>query len=217
MTAIGKNKKPFDTSYWKDIYQNGEDVDGTHNAREHIQYIASLFKLMGVEVDSVVDFGFGMGHILKEAVREWKPTFIRAVDGSAEAHETLNKNPFFKKRKVEYYLSSLESLKIPELLTHPADLGICNSVLQYIHDKDLEPLIAKMSQYCSYLYCSVPTDMDYLRMMDEFQFEDPYAYSRKLAFYRKKFAPHFKIVSFNLLQSRRVPSANAFQDELFLF
>lgn len=84
--------------------------------------------------------------------------------------------------KFHLYHESLETLKLPKLEKEPVELGICNSVIQYLPDGMIPGVLEKMAKYCNYLYFTVPTNEDYAVMKEEMSFTDPYAFSR----YQKK-------------------------------
>lgn len=177
--GFGKNGKKFDDSYWSDIYGNGLDVDGSYNAKQHAEYLKALFQLMEIPVYKIADFGFGKAILLREMVKTFSPVKVYAVDASKEAYEDLKKKDWVKKSdKYHIYHESLETLKLPKLEKEPVELGICNSVIQYLPDSMIPSVLEKMAKYCNYLYFTVPTNEDYLVMKEEMNFIDPYAFSR---------------------------------------
>ncbi|TGN19755.1 class I SAM-dependent methyltransferase [Leptospira idonii] len=213
--GIGKNGKNFDNSYWTEIYGNGLDVDGSYNAKEHANYLYYLFQLMDIPVYRLADFGFGKGILLKEMVKAFSPVQVYAVDASPDAYEDLNKKDWVKRSdKFHIYHSALESFILPKLEKEPVDLGICNSVIQYLPDGEIPGVLERLAKYCNYLYFTVPTKEDYSVMKSEMNFIDPYAYSRTAQKYRKWLSRDFEIVGYNLLQSRWL-GEKGFKEELF--
>ncbi len=213
--GTGKNGKKFESEYWKEIYGSGLDVDGSYNAKQHAAYLHSLFQLMEIPVYKIADFGFGKGILLREFVRTFAPVKVYAVDASEEAYIDLQKKDWVKKSdKFQIIHSTLEDIKFPKLEKEPVDLGICNSVLQYLPDSVLPIVIEKMAKYCNYLYFTVPTKSDYFEMRREMKFHDPYAFERTQKFYRKALSRDFEIVSYNLLQSKWL-GEKGFKEEFF--
>ena len=97
------------------------------------------------------------------------------------------------------------------------DLGICNSIFQYIPTDKVSFAFAKLSRLCRYVYFSVPTKVDYEYMKKELDFIDPYAHVRDKKFYLKSISPHFTIVSLNLLESKVYNRESGFLYEFFRF
>lgn len=213
--GLGKNGKEFDGSYWSDIYGNGLDVDGSYNAKQHAEYLKALFQLMEIPVYKMADFGFGKAILLREMVKTFSPVIVYAVDASKEAYEDLKKKDWVKRSdKFHLYHESLETLKLPKLEKEPVELGICNSVIQYLPDGMIPGVLEKMAKYCNYLYFTVPTNEDYAVMKEEMSFTDPYAFSRSKKKYRKWISRDFEIVGYNLLQSKWL-GEKGFKEDFF--
>lgn len=213
--GLGKNGKEFDGSYWSDIYGNGLDVDGSYNAKQHAEYLKALFQLMEIPVYKMADFGFGKAILLREMVKTFSPVKVYAVDASEEAYEDLKKKDWVKRSdKFHLYHESLETLKLPKLEKEPVELGICNSVIQYLPDGMIPGVLEKMAKYCNYLYFTVPTNEDYVVMKEEMSFTDPYAFSRSKKKYRKWISRDFEIVGYNLLQSKWL-GEKGFKEDFF--
>ncbi|EOQ94847.1 methyltransferase domain protein [Leptospira wolbachii serovar Codice str. CDC] len=213
--GLGKNGKEFDGSYWSDIYGNGLDVDGSYNAKQHAEYLKTLFQLMEIPVYKMADFGFGKAILLREMVKTFSPVKVYAVDASKEAYEDLKKKDWVKRSdKFHLYHESLETFKLPKLEKEPVELGICNSVIQYLPDTMIPGVLEKMAKYCNYLYFTVPTNEDYAVMKEEMSFTDPYAFSRTKKKYRKWISRDFEIVGYNLLQSKWL-GEKGFKEDFF--
>ncbi|MDF3820359.1 class I SAM-dependent methyltransferase [Leptospira sp. 96542] len=213
--GTGKNGKGFDESYWSEIYGNGLDVDGSYNAKEHANYLHALFRLMDIPVYRIADFGFGKAILLREMVKTFSPVKVYAVDASQNAYEDLKKKDWVKRSdKFHIYHSSLENFILPKLEKTPVELGICNSVIQYLPDSEIPKVLERMAKYCNYLYFTVPTNVDYAEMKKEMSFIDPYAYSRSAKKYRKWLSRDFEIVGYNLLQSKWL-GEKGFKEDFF--
>ncbi len=211
----GKNGKAFESEYWTEIYGSGLDVDGSYNAKQHANYLHSLFALMEIPVYKMADFGFGKGLLLREFVKAFAPVKVYAVDASEDAYLELIKKDWVKKSdKFHTFHSPLEDFHLPKLEREPVDLGICNSVIQYIPDKVLPEVLEKLAKYCNYLYFTVPTKTDYDLMRKEMNFSDPYAFERTAKQYRKLISRDFEVVGYNLLQSKWL-GEKGFKEEFF--
>jgi hypothetical protein len=82
------------------------------------------------------------------------------------------------------------------------DLGLCNSVFQYIPDKELKEIIPVLSKRIKYLYLTVPTDIELDRQIEELEFNDTYAIRRSRELYRKILSKHFTNISSKLWESK---------------
>ncbi|MBE7413402.1 MAG: class I SAM-dependent methyltransferase [Leptospiraceae bacterium] len=215
--ALGANGKQFDVKYWSEIYGSGEDVDGTFNAKEHALYLKSILKLFDIPVRSLADFGFGKGFLLQRMIQAFQPGRVFALDTSKEMVERLKNSKWIHTTNIAVNCGTIQSINTEIMKYAPYDLGIFNSVLQYIKNEDIEIVLEKISKITKYLYFSVPTKNDYTRMKKEIYFEDPYAFARTKNFYMKKISKFFTIVSYNLLESKVNISDSNFNDEIFRF
>ncbi|MCB1158927.1 MAG: class I SAM-dependent methyltransferase [Leptospiraceae bacterium] len=211
------NGLPFEDQFWTEIYGDGFNVDGTFNAKEHASYVYSLFRLMNISVSSLIDFGFGKGYLLKEMVQKLKPQKVIGIEPSQLMVSSLIADDWVDKWNIAIQQNTIESFNAKPFEKEPFELGICNSVLQYIRE-DIPSVFEKLSGVVRYLYFTVPTDKDYKRMKKELDFEDPYAYARSRAFYKKAYSPYFTVVSYNLLESKSVKKIHySFMEEIFRF
>ena len=196
--------------------EDGSIIDGVHNAKEHARYIKSILNLADVEVTSIADFGFGKGILLREFVKEFKPEQILAIDPSKEAVVNLSRKKWLTKVKHKISQTTIEKFSEPKN-AKSFDLGICNSIFQYIAQEDVIASFEKLSRLCKYLYFAVPTKVDYDYMKKELNFIDPYANSRTKQFYLKALSSYFTIVSYNLLESKVHKKDSGFIYEFFRF
>lgn len=203
----------FDSKYFNQIYPKGETIDGDYNAKEHALYLKHLFLLMGVHISSVYDFGFGKGNLLKQVSKKLEVVHVGGCDISEVALRKLQKSQISKEWKLQ--VAPIDKVQ----LQRKYDLGICNSVLQYVDDKVMEKAISNMAKHCKYLYLQVPTKKDYAYLKKHLKFEDPYAKIRDLNFYNKRVKKYFTAVSYGLLESKTFFDYNksVFQDELYRF
>ena len=191
-------------------------IDGVDNAKEHAKYLKSVLNLGEISVASIGDFGFGKGILLKEMAKEFKPERIIAIDPSKEANDRLKKERWIKQFHLTIKRTTLENLDESKI-RKPLDLGICNSIFQYIPTDTVSFAFAKLSRLCKYVYFSVPTKVDYEYMQSELDFIDPYASIRDKKFYLESMNPHFTIVSLNLLESKIHTRDSGFLYEFFRF
>lgn len=206
--------KPFDQNYWDEQYRDLKTIDGIGNVKDHSRYVAAYFNLEGFNVESMVDLGFGLGYLMKEFARTFKPRRIEGIEPSEHV---------FKKMRMKN--AKLYQEDLLTWATHPNrarwafDLAICNSVLQYLSDKELKIVLPVLAQRCRYLYLTVPTDVEYYRQQSELEFADPWARVRTREQYQRLLKPHFTFISSRILESKihYDEKTTPFQDLLFRF
>jgi len=206
--------KPFDQSYWDTHYQDIKTIDGIGNVKDHSRYLLAYFNIEGFNPESMVDLGFGTGHLMKEMARALKPRRIEGIEPSPPAFQRM-KMP----RAKLHHEDLVTWARNPARARWAFDLGLCTSVLQYLSDKELKEVLPIMAQRCRYVYLTVPTDIEYKRQQSELQFSDSWARVRTRAQYQKLIRPHFTFISSRILESKVFydDSTTEFQDLLFRF
>jgi SAM-dependent methyltransferase len=212
----------FDKTYWDKNYAEPMSMDGIGNARDHARYLKSFLAIEHVDISSIVDLGFGYGHLFREMLKTFIPHRAVGIEPSPYA---------FKKAKLDK-LRPVEStdLKLYEedLITwcrtdrkknNNFDLGICTSVFQYLTDKELKEIAPILSQRIKYLYLTVPTNIELGRQVSELEFKDEYAIHRTREQYQKILRPHFTFVSSRVLESKTYfnEETSHFTDLLFRY
>lgn len=198
--------------YWRTQYSDPKTIDGIGNVKDHSAYLKAFFNLEGFNVESVIDLGFGTGHLLKEMVRTFKPIYAEGIEPSAHVFKKFRHADVSTKHTDLYSWTQTPHRKI-------FDLGICTSVLQYLSDKEIKEILPVLSKRVRYLYLTVPTDVEYQRQDKEMHFKDPYAKARSREWYQKNFRPHFTFLSTRLLESKHYydETTSPFNDLLFRF
>jgi hypothetical protein len=211
----------FDKSYWDKNYSDPMSMDGIGNAREHARYLKSYFAIEHVDVESIIDLGFGYGHLFREMLKTFLP------------HRALGLEPseyIFKKAKPDK-LRPVESTQLAllneDLLSwcqrkftgKPFDLALCTSVLQYIPTKDLKVIIPVIAKRVKFLYLTAPTDVELGRQVSELDFKDEYAIHRTRKQYQRLLQAHFTFISSRILESRHFfdEESTPFTDLLYRF
>lgn len=196
----------IDEKYWQENYSDLESMDGIGNAHHHAQYAKALFQLEYIDISSLVDWGAGYGHLLEAFVDIFQPYKVEAIEPSEFAFSELQKRNFKKIQSTRVQLKDWDlqewCKKFQEKKRKWFDLGLCNSVFQYMSLEQLKEVIPVMSMACKYLYFSVPTDKELQRQVEDLDFHDRYAYSRTREAYDELILPHFSIVSSRVLESR---------------
>jgi SAM-dependent methyltransferase len=196
--------KKFDKTYWDKNYSDPKSMDGIGNAKEHIKYLESFFAVEHININSILDLGFGYGYLLKEALKTFKPYKALGIEPSSHAFKKV-KRDWLKpvpSTKLNLYEEDLISWCRNYQRSNRFDLGICTSVFQYISDKDLKEIIPILSQRIKYLYLTVPTDIELQRQISELEFKDEYAIHRTRKKYQMLINKHFTFVSARILESK---------------
>ena len=191
----------FPKDYWTSNYSDPDSMDCIGNVKEHFAYLDSLFNLEMIEIRSMVDLGFGLGAMIKEGRKKFSLKKVCGVEPSPYAFETMDA---WKKRYGIKNLT-LKNMGMAQWLDKTKgcyDLGLCNSVLQYLTTKDLEAAIPLLSRRVKYLYLTVPTDLELDFQIRDHKFKDYYARRRSQSFYQKLLKKNFTFISSRLLESR---------------
>lgn len=194
----------FDSAYWKANYKDPQSMDGIANAHLHARYLQSLLSLEGVSIESLADFGFGLGYLFEKMIKVFHPKTAFGLEPSSYAYLQVKKKPFFSDNPQIH----LSKIGLPEWCQGKAgpvssfDLGICTSVFQYLSEEELTQVIPVISKRVKYLYLTVPTARELDLQIQDFQFFDKYALRRDKVFYRRLLTPHFTFVSGRLLESK---------------
>jgi hypothetical protein len=210
----------FDSTYWQKNYSDPMSMDGIGNARAHVQYLKAFFAVEHVDISSVIDLGFGYGHLFKAMLKAFLPYRAVGIEPSSYAFKRV------KLEKLRPVPSTQLKLYEEDLLTWcrkerkketQFDLGICTSVFQYLSDKELKEIIPVLSRRIKYLYLTVPTDVELGRQISELEFKDEYARHRSRQHYQRLLKPHFTFVSSRVLESRHFfdEESTHFTDLLF--
>lgn len=212
----------FDKSYWDKNYSDPMSMDGIGNAKDHVRYLESFFNVEHVDISTVIDLGFGYGHLFREMLKAFKPHMARGIEPSPYAFKKV------KLDKLRPVPSTDLKLYEEDLITWcksnrknetKFDLGICTSVFQYLTDKDLKVIIPILAKRVKYLYLTVPTDLELKRQIEELDFKDEYAIHRSREKYQKLLRPHFTFVSSRVLESKSYfdDESTHFTDLLFRY
>ena len=179
-------------------------MDGIGNASLHADYIQALFALDAVPIKSVLDVGFGLGHLFNAIVRRFKPYRAVGLEPSAYAFERGRrtiKAPFGTRLR-------LLPMDVQTWCSQPRkpgrfDLTICTSVLQYLDDTQIRTVLPVLAERTRYMYLTVPTDVEARRMTESFDFADSYALQRTRDDYVSMIGDEFTFIGNRLLESKR--------------
>lgn len=212
----------FTKDYWDKNYSDPEDMDNIGNSPEHARYLQSIFHLEQIEINSVIDFGFGLGYLFERVVKTFNPVRAYGLEPSEFAFNEAKKRMTFPAETKKLKLNNIDLMSWAKEVSSKEkifDLGICTSVFQYLKDDEIEFVLPIMAKYCRYIYFSVPTDVEFRRQIEEYDFVDEFAIHRKKEKYLKWIRPHFTFVSSRLLESKVHFDDNdtEFREQLFRF
>lgn len=199
-----KGSDGFSKDYWDVNYSSPDEMDGIGNAQNHANYIKATFDLDFIDISSVVDLGFGLGHLFTAIMKEFIPYRAMGIEPSKYVFDEV------KKRGIAPVDSTSLKLLNTDLLTwckdkryeKHFDLGICTSVFQYLTDDEIKHVLPILSKRVKYLYFSVPTDKELDRQIEDLEFKDEYAIRRSKSWYQKEIKKHFTFVSSRILESK---------------
>ncbi len=197
--------KGFDKKYWDHNYSDIDRMDCIGNAKEHVRYIHSLFSLEFIDINSIIDLGFGLGHLFEELLVKFAPYRAIGIEPSSYAFSQVNQRDICKiqSTKFKLYKESITDWCQKERKGQTLfDLGVCTSVLQYLSDEEIEEIVPILSRRIKYLYLSVPTNKELDRQIEELGNDDHYAYKRSRSKYQKLLRKNFTFISSRLLESR---------------
>lgn len=180
-------------------------MDAIGNKRIHCRYLSLLFKLDQVEINSILDLGTGLGFFFDALIAEFKPHCALAIEPSKMAFKKAKKNIKVPSANMKFKILNTDIKSWCEnshYLNQVFDLAVCTSVFQYLDLKELKIVIPIIAKRVKFLYLTVPTNLEYLRMKEDNGFTDTYAYSRTQKFYLNLLRPHFTFISNRLLESK---------------
>lgn len=197
----------FERAYWRENYAEPDTMDGIFNADRHAAYLEACLNLEFVHVESIIDFGYGLGHLFRTMLETFLPARAYGLEPSRYAFRQAARRGLgpIESMKLELVNEDLETWAAREgkrRRARPYDLGLCTSVLQYVPDASLERVLPVMARRVKYLYLTVPTDVELRRQVEEEGFRDRHALHRSRERYRALISPHFTVVSARLLESR---------------
>jgi hypothetical protein len=195
----------FDEKYWSENYSEPEEMDGIANADRHAKYIKAFFEVEYVDINSVIDFGFGLGHIFHQVLGQLVPYRAQGIEPSAHAFKRVDKEWLLPAESTKLKLENIDLVtwaRKSKPRSRWFDLGICTSVFQYLEDDEIREVLPVMAQRVKYLYFSVPTDKELDRQVSDLEFHDRYAIRRSQKKYLKMLNDHFTIIGARVLESK---------------
>ncbi|CBW27078.1 conserved hypothetical protein [Halobacteriovorax marinus SJ] len=212
--TVKKGSDGFSKEYWEVNYSNPDEMDGIGNATNHARYIKATMDLDFVDISSVVDLGFGLGHLFEAVMKEFIPYRALGIEPSKFVYDQVKERGIapVESTKLKLLNTDLLSWCKDEKFSKHFDLGICTSVFQYLSDEEVREVLPVLSKRVKYLYFSVPTNKELDRQIEDLEFKDEYAIRRSRSWYQKEIKKHFTFVSSRILESK-----HHFQEENTFF
>lgn len=210
----------FDKTYWDKNYSEPKSMDGIGNAKDHVRYLQAFFNIEQVDISTIVDLGFGYGHLFREMMKTFIPHTAVGIEPSSYAFKKVQLDKLRPVKSTNLKLLETDLVSWCRMKkTGTFDLAICTSVFQYLSDKELKEVIPILSKRIKYLYLTVPTDIELNRQIDELDFKDEYAIRRSRKKYHQLLSPHFTFISSRVLESKYHfnDETTSFSDLLFRY
>jgi hypothetical protein len=197
----------FTEVYWSENYNEPDEMDGIVNAAQHARYIEAFFAVDYVDISSIIDLGFGLGHLFEEVLKVFIPYRAMGIEPSEYAFEAVKMRGISPSDSTKFTLKKWDLVKWADSMEGKKkakwfDLGICTSVFQYLTDKELKKVIPVMSRQMKYLYLSVPTDYELERQVSDLEFKDRFAIHRTREEYLDFLTPYFTVIGSRILESK---------------
>ncbi len=211
----------FNKTYWDKNYSDPMSMDGIGNAKDHTRYLKSFLEIEHVDIGTIIDLGFGYGHLFREMMKAFIPHTAVGIEPSDYAFKKvkLDKLRPVASTDLKLYQEDLITWCRTKRKNNEFDLGICTSVFQYLSDKDLKEIIPVLAKRIKYIYLTVPTDIELGRQVSELEFKDEYAIHRTREKYQKLLRPHFTFISARILESKHFfnQDTTSFSDLLYRY
>lgn len=195
----------FTREYWDQNYSQPKSMDCIGNAKEHTKYLKSFFELELIDINSIIDLGFGYGYLFQKMLKTFIPYRACGLEPSKFAFDKARARKLqpVESTKLDLYNESIQEWS--QRKSSPKtrfDLGICTSVLQYIPNEEVDEILRVMSERIKYLYLTVPTDKELDQQIENLDFHDTYALRRSRKFYRKVIGKYFTNISSKVWESK---------------
>lgn len=177
----------FDADYYARHYNTPKTQVASSESTERLAgFVVAYLRYLQVDVESVLDLGCGEG-LWRDVLRAHFPNVeYRGVEVSAHMCE-----------KHGWAQSS-----IGEYTGQPADLVVCQGVLQYLEDKEAEVAIEKLAAFTrGALYLEALTKADWREACDQ-SVTDGAVHLRSGVWYKKRLRKHFVLVGGGLFVPR---------------
>jgi hypothetical protein len=197
--------KAFEREYWDQNYSEPDTMDCIGNAKQHTRYLKTFLDLELIDVSSIIDLGFGYGHLFQKMMKAFIPYKACGLEPSQYAFDKASKRKLrpVPSTDLKLYNESIEDwCKRTDSQRERFDLGICTSVFQYLEEGILEEILPVLSRRIKYLYLSVPTDLELDRQVEDLKFHDKYALRRSREFYRRILCKDFTNISSKIWESK---------------
>ncbi|HSC87701.1 MAG TPA: class I SAM-dependent methyltransferase [Polyangiaceae bacterium] len=181
----------FDEAYYDRFYLSPKTRVITADEHAHLaRFVFEYARWCGVEIQSVLDVGAGVGH--------WK----RWIEKNAKKVEYTG-TEVSRAMCEKYGFLQQDIARWRDRNQH--DLIICQGVLQYLPDPDVAPAIANLAAMSrGFLYAEITTRLD-LRERTDSDRTDQNIYVRNGSYYKGILQKHFLQVGAGLWWTKELP------------
>jgi SAM-dependent methyltransferase len=178
----------FDDAYYRRFYEN--PATRIYTQQRHaklVQGVVSLIEWFGVELETVLDVGAGIG---------WWGAWLKRHRSAVRVRSTEFEPAICERFGHEQ--ADITTLRLPVRF----DLVVCQGVLPYLDDAGAEQAIENLAAMCGqFLYLEAITKEDFVGSIDA-ERTDLRVQLRPAAFYRRRLKPHFREVGAGLYAAR---------------
>ena len=89
--SFSKGSDGFSKEYWDVNYSSPDEMDGIGNAENHAKYIKATLDLDSIDISSVADLGFGLGHLFQAVMKEFIPYRALGIEPSKFVFDQVKK------------------------------------------------------------------------------------------------------------------------------
>ena len=190
MLKLSAKPRAFDERYYRRWYADSATRSGMDRFTPIVaRMVAGQLAYFGLEVRSILDVGCGLGYWRGAAARYFPGARYHGIDVSDYACRRFG----WERASIVDYDPG-----------HSFDLVVCQSVLQYLPNRDCEAAIANLARLCdTALYLEAPTRRDLAEVCVKGR-TDTRVYGRSGDWYRRRLRPHFVGIGGGLYLSRNV-------------
>jgi len=172
----------FDADFYHRFYRDPRTrVSDLSAVRKLAAFVAAYLHFLGLPVRSILDLGCGLGHWRTAARSLWPRARYHGVESTGPLCERLG-----------WTHGSIVDLDTSTLRRGGTfDLVVCQSVLQYLDDRDAAIAIDNLGRWCrGALYLEALTELDWRENCDQSR-TDGAVHLRSGAWYRRRLGKHF--------------------------
>jgi SAM-dependent methyltransferase len=181
----------FNQEYYDRFYHSAKTRVTSADEHTHLaKFLFEYAKYSGIEIETVLDVGAGVGHLKYWIEKHAKKVKYRGT----EVSDAMCKEHGFEKRDIARWRDREQF-----------DLIVCQGVLQYLPDPDVAPAVANLAAMSRGLvYLEITTRLD-LRERCDTERTDVDIFVRNGSYYRGILTKHFIQIGAGLWWTKELP------------